>query len=72
VLTLILAGRSNKEIAAALNRSKRTVETHRAHVMEKLGVDSLVDLVKLSAKMGLVDLPADRGDPENPCASPVD
>jgi hypothetical protein len=40
--------------------------------MEKLGVDSLVDLVKLSAKMGLVDLPADRGDPENPCASPVD
>ncbi len=69
VLMLILAGRSNKQIATVLNRSKRTVETHRAHVMEKLGVDSLVDLVKVSARMGLVDLPTDRGRDETPHAS---
>ena len=69
VLMLILAGRSNKEIATALNRSKRTVETHRARIMEKFGVDSLIELVKLSAKLGLVDLPADQGGQEPPYIS---
>ena len=39
-----------------LHRSSRTIEVHRAHIMHKLGVDNLVDLVKRVAVMGLVDL----------------
>ena len=57
VLRLILDGKSNKEIANLLHRSVRTVEVHRSHIMHKLGVDNLVDLVKRAAAMGLVDLP---------------
>ncbi|MBN9371797.1 MULTISPECIES: response regulator [unclassified Hydrogenophaga] len=46
VLALIVEGLSNKAIARALDLSPRTVETHRAHVFEKLGVDSLAQLVR--------------------------
>ena len=53
VLRLVIGGKSNKEIADLLNRSRRTVEVHRARVMRKLGADSLVDLVKRTATMGL-------------------
>ncbi|MHC4582111.1 MAG: LuxR C-terminal-related transcriptional regulator [Planctomycetota bacterium] len=43
-----------------LHRSVRTIEWHRSHIMHKLGVESLADLVKKAASMGLVDLPADQ------------
>jgi len=56
ILQLIINGLSNKEIANLLHRSARTIEVHRAHLMHKLGVDNLVDLVKRVASMGLVDL----------------
>lgn len=56
ILQLIINGMSNKEIANLLHRSARTIEVHRAHIMHKLGVDNLVDLVKRIASMGLVDL----------------
>jgi DNA-binding NarL/FixJ family response regulator len=46
VLALILDGKSNREIAALLHRSERTVEVHRSRVMGKLDVHNLVDLVK--------------------------
>lgn len=46
VLALIIEGLSNKGIARALELSPRTVETHRAHVFEKLGADSLAQLVR--------------------------
>jgi two-component system response regulator FixJ len=46
VLALIVEGLSNKAIARALSLSPRTVETHRAHVFEKLDVDSLAQLVR--------------------------
>lgn len=46
VLALIVEGLSNKAIARALDLSPRTVETHRAHVFEKLRVDSLAQLVR--------------------------
>ena len=55
VLRLVIDGKSNKEIADLLNRSRRTIEVHRARVMRKLGADSLVDLVKRAATMGLVN-----------------
>ena len=55
ILQLILGGKTNKDIAVLLNRSIRTIESHRAHVMQKLGAGSLVDLVKRAAAMGLSD-----------------
>jgi DNA-binding NarL/FixJ family response regulator len=48
VLNLIVAGRSNKVIAFELSISPRTVENHRARVMEKLGVKSVAELVRLA------------------------
>lgn len=46
VLALIVEGLSNKAIARALDLSPRTVESHRAHVFEKLQADSLAQLVR--------------------------
>ena len=57
VLKLIVEGGSNKDIANLLHRSVRTVEVHRSRVMEKLGVENIIDLVKRAATMGLIDLP---------------
>lgn len=45
VLEHLLRGEANKEIAAAINLSRRTVETHRAHLMRKMQVRSLAALV---------------------------
>ena len=47
VLDLVVAGNANKVIAIELNLSHRTVEVHRAHVMEKMQVRTLAELVKL-------------------------
>ena len=58
VLKLIIDGKSNKEIAYLLHRSVRTIEVHRGHLMRKLDVDNIVDLVKRVVMMGLVELPA--------------
>jgi len=44
----IVSGQSNKAVAVDLGLSVRTVETHRARIMEKLGAKTLVDLVLLS------------------------
>ena len=49
-------GRSNKEIAAALDISERTVKTHLAHLFEKLGVTSRTEAVRVAARRGLVRL----------------
>ena len=57
VLRLILDGKSNREIARLVSRSVRTIEVHRAHIMHKLGAGNLVDLLKLTAEMGLTELP---------------
>ncbi len=49
VMALVTAGRLNKQIAAELKLSEITVKLHRRHVMEKMQVDSLAELVKLDA-----------------------
>ncbi len=46
VLDMVVAGKANKVIAIDLDLSIKTVEFHRAHVMEKMGVDSLAELVQ--------------------------
>lgn len=65
ILQLVINGMSNKEISSLLHRSPRTIEVHRAHIMHKLGVDNLVDLVKRVASMGLVDLNEKKPENEN-------
>jgi two-component system response regulator FixJ len=46
-------GLSNKEAAAELSMSVRTVESHRADLMVRLGTDSLGELVRLAIRDGL-------------------
>jgi FixJ family two-component response regulator len=48
VLELIVAGRLNKQIAADLKISIKTVEAHRANIMEKLAANSIADLLKIA------------------------
>lgn len=48
VLRLVTLGKSNKVIAGDLDLSKRTVELHRAHLMEKMGASSLAHLVRMT------------------------
>lgn len=52
VLTLVLDGRQNKEIAAAMSISVKTVEGHRQMVMEKMGARSVAELARLMLAPG--------------------
>jgi len=58
VLMLMTRGKPNKVMAAELGVSQRTVEIHRARVMEKSGADSLAQLVRM-----VMDLEAERSTP---------
>jgi two-component system response regulator NreC len=55
VLRLIALGHTNAEIAEQLYISVRTVETHRAHIQQKLGVSSRAELVRSALSRGLVE-----------------
>ncbi len=48
VMDLVILGKSNKEIARALDISPKTVEVHRSHVMVKMQADSLAELVRIA------------------------
>ena len=48
VMRLVIAGKANKVIAADLDLSHRTVETHRGRIMEKTGARSLANLIELA------------------------
>jgi FixJ family two-component response regulator len=50
VLRGVVGGLLNKEIAAELNTAEKTVKVHRARVMQKLGVTSVPDLVRVSQR----------------------
>ncbi len=56
ILRLIAEGKTNRRIANTLSLSKRTVEHHRLHIMKKLNVTNVADLVKLAIKYHLVDI----------------
>jgi DNA-binding NarL/FixJ family response regulator len=55
-LRLIADGKANKEIAAALDISVRTVKTHLAHLFDKLSVTSRTEAIKVAMRRGLVRL----------------
>lgn len=52
VADLLIAGRTNREIAESLRLSPRTVEIHRAHLMEKLAVRNLPELLRVVGQTG--------------------
>lgn len=54
ILGLIINGKHNKDIAETLNKSIRTIETHRFNIMKKLGVNNAVDMVNKALKEKLV------------------
>ena len=54
ILQLIAEGKSNKEIAAALNLSLYTVETHRGNLMEKLGLHTVPELILYAVRKGVI------------------
>jgi two-component system response regulator NreC len=56
VLQLIAEGYTNREVAKALFISVKTVEAHRAHIMQKLNIHDIAKLVKYAIQKGLVDL----------------
>ena len=55
MLNLIVAGRSNKEMAAILGISIKTVDRHRTSMMQKLGVHSVAQLIALALREDLID-----------------
>ena len=54
VLRLVAGGKSTKEIAFLLNLSVKTVETHRAQIMDRLGIRDVAGLVRYALRTGLV------------------
>ncbi len=53
ILTYVITGMLNKQIAYALKISEKTVKVHRGRVMEKIGVDSVAALVRLMEKLDI-------------------
>src|SRR5262249_8960324 len=53
VLTHVVAGRLNKQIAADLGTVEKTIKVHRSRMMEKLGVRTVADLVRMAEKAGI-------------------
>ncbi|RDK07664.1 DNA-binding response regulator [Cupriavidus lacunae] len=53
VLAWIVSGLRNKQVASELGTVEKTIKVHRAHVMQKLEVDSLPALVRIADKMGM-------------------
>jgi DNA-binding NarL/FixJ family response regulator len=56
VLKLIVAGKSNKEIAVDLDLSANTVAVHRANIMDTLGIHKTAELVVYAIRSGLVNI----------------
>ncbi len=54
VLQLLAEGKSNKEVAALLNLSPYTVETHRTHIMQKLNLHNTAEIVLYAVRKGII------------------
>jgi two-component system response regulator NreC len=54
VLQLAAEGKPNKEIAGTLNISVTTVETHRTHILQKLGLHSVPELILYAVRKGII------------------
>jgi DNA-binding NarL/FixJ family response regulator len=54
VLRLLTEGKKNREIAAILHRSARTVEVHRSHLMRKVEANNVAELLRRASELGLL------------------
>jgi DNA-binding NarL/FixJ family response regulator len=55
IVQLVAESKSNKEVATILDISVKTVESHRAHIMEKLGFHSVTELVRYAIRNNIVE-----------------
>jgi DNA-binding NarL/FixJ family response regulator len=55
IVKLVAESKSNKEVAHILQISVKTVESHRAHIMEKLGLHSVTELVRYAIRNNIVE-----------------
>ena len=53
VLEQVIAGKLNKETAAELGTVEKTIKVHRAHIMEKMQVSSVAELVRMAERVGI-------------------
>jgi RNA polymerase sigma factor (sigma-70 family) len=58
VFDLVVRGKMNKQIAHELGTTERTIKAHRHNVMEKIGVQSVAELVSIAGRLGLGAAPA--------------
>jgi DNA-binding NarL/FixJ family response regulator len=56
VLALVASGRSNKDVAEALSISVKTVETHKTHILIKLGLNNNSELIRYAAKNNIISV----------------
>jgi len=56
VLQLLAEGKSTKQIALSLSLSIKTIESRRARIMQKIGIDNIADLTKYAIREGIVSL----------------
>ena len=54
ILQMVAEGKSNKEVAGLLNISQTTVETHRSHILQKLGLHSVPELILYAVRKGII------------------
>jgi len=54
ILQLLAEGQSNKDVANLLNLSLYTVETHRSHILQKLGLHTIPDLILYAVRKGII------------------
>jgi RNA polymerase sigma factor (sigma-70 family) len=54
ILQLVAEGRTNKEVASMLNISITTVETHRTHILQKLNLHSVPELILYAVRKGII------------------
>jgi DNA-binding NarL/FixJ family response regulator len=54
ILQMIAEGHSNKEVANLLNISVTTVETHRGHILQKLDIHSVPELILYAVRKGII------------------
>ena len=71
VLQHVVAGQLNKQIAADLGTVEKTVKVHRSRVMEKMGVRSLADLVRMAERIGLTAITTYSDSPPHPPDTPL-
>ena len=53
IMEHVVAGRLNKQIAADLGTGEQNIKLHRAHIMQKMQVESLADLVRVAESLGI-------------------